>query len=854
MSDHNIPGYTLDSLIGEGSCGLVYRATYQGQYPRCVKVFKAMAVNRQLLGQSLARMFREPPHEGIVDLYQFDLNHRPAYVATGFLGDNAPTLEDYVGRMEEDDAWLVLGKIADAAGYLHKFGVPHCGLKPSNILIDGSPDKPKLTDFTQGLLAGLHHMEIGDQPYYAAPEQIENPDGILDRRAQLWDVYAFGVVAYRLITGRFPRGDDFVRQIEQRAAAGAMLSLEPRDFAAVARSQPGIRWPSEAPDEWCARKRAVAEQCLSLEPMERPADLRDVAAAFAKIEADRELASVWDKVRAEEQAKHDEVARGEANVEKERKKVASKLWLARAAALVLLLALGGAAGWGYLTLQRAEKAEKAIGDNQADYEKVIGEKDAKIAAEIADAQKARADRDAAYASLGESQSIADGLFDQIATARLPGDPGYRERSEILGDSLAYYRAQSAALAEGGTDFEKARAAYSIAQLELALGAPASEVAEAFGEARSKLDAFLKANPEHPDAALYRGRLADCSEQLAAANLRAGKPAEAAEDARRAIADLGPPAADDDKRRLAYLQYQLGLAERECRNHEDAAAALAKAEAAFAALTGAESPGIGDTFYLALSRQGQGFTAADQGDADAAMKFHLAAIEDFLKLPKEHPRREEFQFRLALSYGALGDLIGVTQDLGEAVKAHNLAQSILEDLVRSGSDNTDYYYHLARRYGQVSDFERDKGRSADALERSRRADAFLEAIVKRAPKNARYRHALAQEKGRLCQLLMDDGKDAEAVQTCEYGAKLMDSLLGEAAAANDEQRAHDYAVTAGRLYGMLGHLREAAADKPGAVTAFEKSIAHWQSAASADPDNADVAEDLARSQERLKRLQ
>ncbi|MEZ5305143.1 MAG: protein kinase [Verrucomicrobiales bacterium] len=288
MSDHNIPGYTLDSLIGEGSCGLVYRATYQGQYPRCVKVFKAMAVNRQLLGQSLARMFREPPHEGIVDLYQFDLNHRPAYVATGFLGDNAPTLEDYVGRMEEDDAWLVLGKIADAAGYLHKFGVPHCGLKPSNILIDGSPDKPKLTDFTQGLLAGLHHMEIGDQPYYAAPEQIENPDGILDRRAQLWDVYAFGVVAYRLITGRFPRGDDFVRQIEQRAAAGAMLSLEPRDFAAVARSQPGIRYRRKRRTNGApASARSPSNACRSSR-WSAPLTCATQLAAFAKIEADRE--------------------------------------------------------------------------------------------------------------------------------------------------------------------------------------------------------------------------------------------------------------------------------------------------------------------------------------------------------------------------------------------------------------------------------------------------------------------------------------------------------------------------------------------------------------------------------------
>ncbi|MEZ5305144.1 MAG: hypothetical protein R3F11_31550 [Verrucomicrobiales bacterium] len=253
-------------------------------------------------------------------------------------------------------------------------------------------------------------------------------------------------------------------------------------------------------------------------------------------------------MRAEEQAKHDEVARGEANVEKERKKVAFKLWLARAAALVLLLALCGAAGWGYLTLQRAEKAEKAIGDNQADYEKVIGEKDAKIAAEIADAQKARADRDAAYASLGESQSIADGLFDQIATVRLPGDPGYRERSEILGDSLAYYRAQSAALAEGGTDFEKARTAYSIAQLELALARRPRRPVE---RRRGAVEAgcVFESEPGAPGC----GALPRAARRLQRA-ARRRQPArgqawpEAAEDARRAIKHLVRPPADDDKRR------------------------------------------------------------------------------------------------------------------------------------------------------------------------------------------------------------------------------------------------------------------------------------------------------------------
>ncbi|MEZ5305146.1 MAG: hypothetical protein R3F11_31560 [Verrucomicrobiales bacterium] len=98
--------------------------------------------------------------------------------------------------------------------------------------------------------------------------------------------------------------------------------------------------------------------------------------------------------------------------------------------------------------------------------------------------------------------------------------------------------------------------------------------------------------------------------------------------------------------------------------------------------------------------------------------------------------------------------------------------------------------------------------------------------------------------------MDDGKDAEAVQTCEYGAKLMDSL-GEAAAANDEQRAHDYAVTAYRPYGMLPNTCAKPPPTNPSRHRLQNQSPTGERRLRRPRDNADVAEDR-RSQERLKR--
>lgn len=104
------------------------------------------------------------------------------------------------------DVFLVA---CDAVHHAHQRGVIHRDLKPSNILVDVA-HQPHLLDF------GLAKMGRQDQadfarvtgtneflgtPAYAAPEQVRGEQATVDIRT---DVYALGVILFRMLTGRLP--------------------------------------------------------------------------------------------------------------------------------------------------------------------------------------------------------------------------------------------------------------------------------------------------------------------------------------------------------------------------------------------------------------------------------------------------------------------------------------------------------------------------------------------------------------------------------------------------------------------------------------------------------------------------
>src|SRR6059058_2973573 len=110
------------------------------------------------------------------------------------------------GELPIHDVVKILTEIADALAYAHAHGVVHRDIKPDNVLLSGR--HALVMDF--GVAKALSEATGRQQlttagialgtPAYMAPEQAA-ADPHLDHRV---DIYALGVLAYELLTGRPP--------------------------------------------------------------------------------------------------------------------------------------------------------------------------------------------------------------------------------------------------------------------------------------------------------------------------------------------------------------------------------------------------------------------------------------------------------------------------------------------------------------------------------------------------------------------------------------------------------------------------------------------------------------------------
>lgn len=149
-------------------------------------------------------------HPNIVSVYDYDEHEGKPFFVMDYYPNNIGTLmgEDY--RVEHPSRRISVDRsidyglqTLDGLDCLHDTGILHRDIKPFNLLITAQ-NRVKICDFGLSKLrnetfSGPKNLNVGS-PYYAAPEQEADPDSA-DARS---DLYALGVMLYRMLTCRLP--------------------------------------------------------------------------------------------------------------------------------------------------------------------------------------------------------------------------------------------------------------------------------------------------------------------------------------------------------------------------------------------------------------------------------------------------------------------------------------------------------------------------------------------------------------------------------------------------------------------------------------------------------------------------
>ena len=212
--------------IGEGGCGVVYRAEQLQPVRRevALKVIKLGLDTANVIArfeaerQALALM----DHPGIAKVFDAGSSRsgRPFFVMELVAGER---ITDFCDQRQLSIAQRLelFTRVCEAVQHAHQKGIIHRDLKPSNILLtehDGVA-QPKVIDF--GIAKATSRQRLADQtiytafdqfvgtPAYMSPEQAGATGEDVDTRS---DIYSLGVLLYELLTGRPPFEPERLRQ------------------------------------------------------------------------------------------------------------------------------------------------------------------------------------------------------------------------------------------------------------------------------------------------------------------------------------------------------------------------------------------------------------------------------------------------------------------------------------------------------------------------------------------------------------------------------------------------------------------------------------------------------------------
>lgn len=263
--------YRLLEVIGEGAMGVVWRAhdtvldrpvAIKEMRPR-VGPDQVEIVSRFLAEARAAARLRHPNVVAVHDVFtELDRVVIAMELLDGCTLDRLVAAE---GAQPASTVRAIMSQVAQGLAGAHSAGVIHRDLKPDNIFWT-TEGRAVIADFGLariGLGVGTIDGTVMGTPGYMAPEQVRGTTA-----GPAADVFAWGVVARMLAAGRPPFGDP---DDSDPAALPYRIIHEQLP-------------PLDLPDDRALAR--LVDECLAKDPMQRPADGRELTARLAREQHD----------------------------------------------------------------------------------------------------------------------------------------------------------------------------------------------------------------------------------------------------------------------------------------------------------------------------------------------------------------------------------------------------------------------------------------------------------------------------------------------------------------------------------------------------------------------------------------
>lgn len=247
--------YRLGAVLGEGTMGVVYKATRSDGEVVALKVLKPALAEDETYRQRFrheTRAAQEVQHPHLVPVLDAGVADGRAYLAVAYVaGRSLAEQLQAEGPLAVIDVVRIAAQLGAALDALHRRGLVHRDVKPANVMV-AKDAGAALTDF--GLAKGTGYTvltragQVVGTMDYLAPELIRGGSA-----TPATDIYALGCVLVECLTGAPPFGHRDLFEV-----GAAHLDEIPPD-------------PSEARPDVSAAVSEVVLLALAKEPDARPA-------------------------------------------------------------------------------------------------------------------------------------------------------------------------------------------------------------------------------------------------------------------------------------------------------------------------------------------------------------------------------------------------------------------------------------------------------------------------------------------------------------------------------------------------------------------------------------------------------